>query len=206
MRKGHVFVIDDDRVLCESIGNLLTFYGYQVMTWTEPARFIEEVPPHRPAVVLTDMGMPEVNGLALHESLLQQGLAVPVVYISGETSVQQAITAMKMGALNFLLKPFTSESLLEAIDKGIEQDRARVDAIAQQARFDDTLALLSPRERQVYGLLLKGMSNPEIMEALHLAMPTVKQYKYEVMRKLEVRSFAELLEKSRVQPASQLEN
>lgn len=196
MSAFHVYVIDDDPTLCKSIGHLLEFAGYQVRTWTDSAKFLAEVPNAAPAVVVTDMRMPGTDGLALHEGLLAQGRKMPVIYISGESQLQQGINAMKLGALDFLVKPFTREALLAAVAAGIEKDRQNMQAVIDQARFNEQLASLSPREREVHGLLLQGFSNAEIVEAMNVALPTAKQYKSEVMRKLGVRSLSQLMKLS----------
>lgn len=196
MPPAHVYVIDDDPALCKSIGTLLEFAGYQVRTWTEAAQFLAQLPNAAPAVVVTDMRMPGIDGLNLHQALVAQGRTMPVIYMSGESTLQQGIHAMKLGALEFLVKPFTREALLAAVATGIEKDRRNMQDVIEQARFNEQMASLSPRERQVHGLLLQGFSNAEIVEAMNVALPTAKQYKSEVMRKLGVRSLSQLIKLS----------
>ena len=190
---GYVYVIDDDAVLCDSIGQLLNFAGYAARTWTDARSFLAELPNTVPAVVVTDVRMPNIDGLALHEALLERGRRMPVIYISGASTVEQGIRAMKMGAVDFLVKPFTRETLLTAVAAGIEKDRQAMQQIIARARFDESLKSLSPRQREVHGLLLKGFNNEEIVEHLSVSLHTAKQYKSEVMRKLGVRSLAELI-------------
>jgi FixJ family two-component response regulator len=151
------------------------------------------IPAVEPAVVITDVRMPEMDGLALHESLLKAGCRMPVIYISGDSTLAQGLKAMKLGALDFLIKPFTRETLLQAVCSGIEKDRERLARDARQIRIGRGLQSLSPREREVYGLLRKGYSNAEIMSELRIALPTTKQYKAEVMRKLGARSLSDLI-------------
>ncbi len=193
---GHVYVIEDDDRLRNSIGDLLNFAGYQVHTWREPADFLNQLPQTAPAVVVTDMRMPGLSGVELHTELLQRGRSMPVVYISGESSVPQSIAAMKLGALDFLIKPFTREELLKAVATGIEKDRQQMHQLIEQARFAAALGHLTPREREVHQLLCRGYSNGEIVEALAISLPTAKQYKSMVMRKLGVRSLSQLLQLS----------
>jgi two-component system, LuxR family, response regulator FixJ len=196
MSLGNVFVIDDDRALCATIGALLRYAGYSVHTWTSARAFLAAIPAVQPAVIITDVRMPEMDGLALHESVAKAGYRMPVIYISGESTLAQGLKAMKMGALDFLIKPFTRESLLQAVSAGIEKDRERLAHEARQAQINKDLQGLSPREREVYGLLRKGYSNAEIMSELQIALPTAKQYKAEVMRKLGARSLSDLLQDS----------
>ncbi|MGV1046269.1 response regulator transcription factor [Limnohabitans sp.] len=121
------------------------------------------------------------------------GRLMPVIYISGESSLPQTVQAMKLGPLDFLVKPFTREELLTVVAKGIEKDRQLMQNMITKARIDESLRQLSPRENQVHSLLLKGLNNAEIMEQLQISLPTTKQYKSEVMRKLGVRSLSQLI-------------
>lgn len=196
--QGHVHIIEDDDSLRCSLQELLSFAGFQVRAWPAPASFLDELPQVAPAVVVTDMRMPMMSGLELHEELLRRGRSMPVVYISGESSVAQGISAMKLGALDFLVKPFTREELLRAVSAGVERDRHQMMRLIEQTRFEQALGRIAPREREVLTLLLKGYKNAEIVEAMNISLPTAKQYKMQLMRKLGVRSLAELIQFSAV--------
>ena len=193
MSKGHVFIIEDDESLAGSLVDILHFSGYVARRWPQASRFLEAIPDAAPAVVLTDMRMPGLSGVQLHEALLARGREMPVIYVSGESTVQQSVSAMKLGAVDFLLKPFSREQLLQAVAEGVRRDRERVEALRARAQREDALGQLSPRESEVLGLLLQGFSNAEIVDALGVALPTAKQYKSEVMRKLDVRSLSQLM-------------
>ncbi len=173
--------------------DLLHFAGYQVTAWPDAALFLQQLPRVAPAVLVTDMRMPGLSGVELHAELRRQGRLMPVIYVSGESSVPQSIRAMKQGAFEFLLKPFGREELLRAVAGALEKDRQQMQALIQRARFEAARSALSPRELQVHGLLLRGFGNREIVERLGISLPTAKQYKSEVMRKLGVRSLAELI-------------
>ncbi|TXI66264.1 MAG: response regulator [Limnohabitans sp.] len=123
MHTGHVDVIEDDDSLRNTINDLLAFAGYRVRSWRDPASFLENLPQTAPAVVVTDMRMPGLSGLELHSALVERGRSMPVIYISGESTVTQSIHAMKLGALDFLIKPFSREDLLRAVAAGMEKDR-----------------------------------------------------------------------------------
>jgi FixJ family two-component response regulator len=129
----------------------------------------------------------------LQTKLLNQGRKIPFVFISGESTVPQAIKAMKQGAVEFLVKPFSRESLLTAVAKAIEIDIQQMHEVVRKSEFEQKLTSLSPRERQVFGLLAKGYSNTELVEELGVALSTVKEYKSEVMYKLRLRSLSELI-------------
>lgn len=173
----NVYIIEDDDGLRGTLVDLLSTFGYNVQSWSNPAQFLNELPNAAPAVVVTDMRMPELNGVELHAELLRRGRSLPVIYISGESTVSQGVQAMKLGALDFLIKPFAREDLLEAVARGLERDRQKMQELIQRARLKEILTTLSPRELQVYGLLLQGFSNAEIMASLNISLPTAKQYK-----------------------------
>lgn len=196
MHLGHVYVIEDNESLRTSLRDLLVFAGYRVSEWANAQAFLDDLPNNAPAVVVSDMLMPGMTGVEMHKALVQRGRLMPVIYISGESSVPQTIEAMKLGALDFLVKPFSREELLRVVAMGIEKDAQLMRSMIEKARFDETLRQLSPRECQVHGLLLKGLNNAEIMAQLQISLPTAKQYKSEVMRKLGVRSLAQLIELS----------
>jgi two-component system, LuxR family, response regulator FixJ len=198
---GHVFLIDDDESLRHSVHDLLQFAGYRTHSWPDAASFLAQIPNAVPAVVITDMRMPGLNGLQLHEALKAQGRELPVIYLSGESSLQQGIEAMKLGAHEFLIKPVGREALLKAVASGLEKDRFQMQQMLLRSRMEQAVQHLSPREREVHQLMLKGYGNAEIVAALGISLPTAKQYKSEVMRKLGVRSLSQLIELSQPSPA-----
>ena len=189
----HVFLVDDDDALRDGIADLLRVVGYQVYSWSDGAAFLADIPRVAPAVLITDMRMPGLSGVELHAELLRLGRTLPVIYISGESTVAQSIQAMKLGAMEFLVKPFGREELLRAVATSLEKDRQQMQHLIKSARVAQARAQLSPREVQVHELMLKGYNNREIMDALQISLPTAKQYKSEVMRKLGARSLSELI-------------
>jgi FixJ family two-component response regulator len=193
MSPGHVFLIDDDHGVRAALSDLLRFAGYELSAWETAEQFLNEMPLHAPAVVLTDMRMPGLSGVEMHVELARRGRNFPVIYLSGESTVPQTVHAMKLGAFDFLTKPFSREQLLTVVASAMEQDRIAMQAVLRRARFNQAQTELSPRERQVHDLLVKGFSNREVMDALGISLPTAKQYKSEVMRKLGVRSLSELM-------------
>ncbi len=193
MHLGHVYLVEDNESLRANLRDLLVFAGYRVREWSNAQDFLNDLPNDAPAVVVSDMLMPGMSGVEMHKDLIQRGRMMPVIYISGESSVPQSIEAMKLGALDFLVKPFSREELLRVVAQGIEKDAQLMRSMIEKSRFNESLRQLSPRECQVHTLLLKGMNNAEIMTQLHISLPTAKQYKSEVMRKLGVRSLAQLI-------------
>jgi FixJ family two-component response regulator len=139
------------------------------------------------------MRMPGITGVELQETLSATGRKMPMVFMSGESTDAQIVAAMKNGAVDFLLKPFSRENLLTAVAKAIEIDTLAMKTFVKRAAFEQKLKILSPRELQVFNLLALGLNNNELMEKLEISLPTVKQYKSEVMYKLRLRSIAELI-------------
>jgi len=129
----------------------------------------------------------------LQSALLEINRVIPFIFISGESTDYQIIQSMKQGAIDFLIKPFNSDQLFTAINKGIELDRVFIREIIFQKDQAFILKKLSPRESQVYELLKKGYSNSELSQTLGISLETTKQYKQEVMRKLELKSLSELI-------------
>jgi len=190
---GTVFLIEDDTDLRESIREILLFVGYRVHPYSDPEEFLKHPRDVIPAVIVTDVRMPSMSGVELQTKLLAEGRKIPFVFISGESTVTQSVVAMKQGALEFLVKPFSRESLLTAVSKAIELDTQQMHVLVRQSEFAQKLAALSPRERQVFGLLAKGYSNTELVDELGVALSTVKEYKSEMMYKLRLRSLSELI-------------
>lgn len=189
----HVFVIEDDDSMRRSIQGILEFMGYQVQVFSSALEFIGLPILAAPAVVVTDMRMPNMSGVDLQAHLIQQGRQIPIIFISGESTLAQSITAMKQGAIEFLLKPFDREHLLAAVARGIEIDTQYMQEFLRQQELEEGLKSLSPREVAVFELLSQGYNNAEIVENLDISLPTAKQYKSEVMRKLNLRSLAQLI-------------
>ncbi len=199
MSSGHVFVIEDDAALRESIGQVLTSAGYTVLLWGDASTFLKALPHASPAVIITDMRMPQISGVEMHARLQAAGNTTPVVYISGESSLQEGIEAMKLGAIDFLIKPFARDALLKAVEAGLARDRLQQQKAHAATRLKEGLAAMSPREREVYHLMTKGFSNPEITQALNISVATAKQYKANVLHKLKVQSLSALIRLSHLE-------
>ena len=189
----HIFVIEDDESMRETLSGILTFLGYQVHLFSNPLEFLKTTIQVAPAIIITDMRMPDMSGVELQAELLKRGRQVPIIFISGESTVPQTISAMKQGASEFLTKPFDRDQLMEAVVRGLNQDAAQMHAHLEQLAIKEALKSLAPRERQVFDLLNLGFNNAEIMAKMGISLDTAKQYKSEVMRKLGLRSLSQLL-------------
>ena len=189
----YIFLVEDDDELRSDLERALKFCGYTIFAFANPEQFLSQFKPLVPAVLVTDMRMPKQSGIQLQAELIAKGHKIPIIFISGESTDDQIVKAFKNGAFDFLLKPFSRETFLSAVAKAIEQDSIAMHELIRASSTAAALKTLSPRERQVFNLLAKGYGNRELVEALGISLPTVKEYKSEVMHKLRLRSIAELI-------------
>ena len=189
----YIFLVEDDDELRSDLERALKFCGYTIFAFANPEQFLSQFKPLVPAVLVTDMRMPKQSGIQLQAELIAKGHKIPIIFISGESTDEQIVKAFKNGAFDFLLKPFSRETFLSAVAKAIEQDSIAMHELIRASSIVVALKTLSPRERQVFNLLAKGYGNRELVEALGISLPTVKEYKSEVMHKLRLRSIAELI-------------
>jgi FixJ family two-component response regulator len=181
-----IFLIEDDPSQLRSIMSLLEFKGFNIKSFNNAEDFLRLPNISRPSLIISDMRLPDLDGVELHKKLTNQGIDIPIIFISGESSIQQSIDAMKQGAIEFLVKPFDINDLTNAIEKATRIEHKRVN-------LKTLLKNLSPREKQVFDLLIQGLNNSELMKKINVSLPTAKQYKSEVMRKLGVKSLSELM-------------
>lgn len=189
-KKITIHLIEDDVSQRDSIESLLAFKGFITKSYSTANDFLQTLPFERPAIVIADIQLPDISGVDLHRMLLEKNINPPIIFISGEASIQESIDAMKQGAIEFLVKPFEIDTLIAAVNNAIKIE-------LKEINLNFLLKNLSPRELEVYNLLLQGLNNQELIDKLHLSLPTVKQYKSEVMRKLKVNSLSKLIELAR---------
>ena len=185
----HIYLVEDNVSQRESIESILNFIGYNVLSFSNANAFLKNKI-QRPGLLITDMQMPDISGVELQEQLIQLNIDIPIIFISGEASISQSIKAMQQGAIDFLVKPFDADQLIQVVKKACGLD-------AKKIYLKELLETLSPRELEVYKLLNEGLNNNELIDKLKLSLPTVKQYKSEVMRKLKIKTLSELIHLSR---------
>lgn len=196
---AQLFLVEDDASVRESLQRGLEYLGYRVRVFNNAIGFLDaQIDPDGPAVLIADMRMPVMSGVELQFEVQARHPGMPVIFISGESTVPQSIQAMKQGAVDFLVKPFELQDLVQAIDRAICQHIESIRIGGKRALLTDNLAKLTPREREVFGLLSRGLGNRELMTALSISLPTAKQYKSEVKKKLGISSVAELVELGRL--------
>ena len=189
----HIFIIDDNASMTKLLKIMLTQMGYLTYGYSNAIDFLNAIPDVTPSILITDMNMSQMTGIELQVELGRLERTMPVIFISGEATVPQSIAALKQGAVDFLLKPINKQQLKAAVESAFEVEVQKRLCASNKASFASRLKILSPRERETYELLILGYNNTEILEALHISLPTTKQYKTAVMRKLQVNSLAELI-------------
>ena len=192
--KGHVYLIDDDPSISRSLAFALGQSNYSVQTFSDPVAFLRDSLPLSPAVILLDMCMPKMHGVELQKRLLQSGRETPIVFISGESQPQEIVTAMKQGAIEFLLKPFGMATLLQAVEDGLARDRAHHAKLVRSLEISARFKRLTDKEREVCSLMIRGYGNKEISELKGSAPATVKLHRSRVLDKMGFESLPELID------------
>lgn len=189
-----VHVVDDDASFRTAIERRLKHAAYEVETYSSAQHLLDRLPGvEKPGCILLDVQMPGLSGLELQNRLVELGSILPIVFVTGHSDIPTTVRAIKAGAEDFLTKPIPSEQLIAAIERAM----ARYDlARRQRAEINSFLALvatLTPRERQVFYLMVRGMINKKIADELGTTERTVKAHRHEVMEKMQVDSLAELV-------------
>jgi two-component system response regulator FixJ len=194
MPEADVHIIDDDEAVRDSLTFLCATGGYLASAYESPLAFLDSAQALTRGCVLTDVRMPDMDGLTLLRRLREQGFALPVVVMTGHGDVPMAVAAMKAGAADFLEKPFDDAAMLATIRAALAPDRgAKADRRGRDGAAQARLALLSEREAQVLEGLLAGQANKVIANALGISPRTVEIYRAKVMAKMGAGSLAELI-------------
>ena len=198
-----VFIIDDDDAVRRALTDLLNSANYEVETFATAEDFLARKPFSWIGCIILDVRMPGMGGLNLQERLNQLENPMPIVFITGHGDLPMGVDAMKKGAVDFLPKPFEDEQLLTAVALGLEKNRQAISAFEDLQGFRKRIEALSPREFEVFRLVIGGYLNKQIAFFLNIAEQTVKIHRGRVMRKLQVDSLADLVrlaEKAGISP------
>jgi FixJ family two-component response regulator len=188
-----VFVIDDDASLRQSLSDLFASVGLRVETFGSAAEFLRGRIPGGPSCLVLDVRLPGLSGLDFQAELAKTGLRLPVIFITGHGDIPMSVRAMKAGAVEFLTKPFRDQDLLDAVQRGLELDRARRKRERSVVELRTRLESLTAREKEVITLASAGLMNKQIAGKLGVAEITVKVHRGNAMRKLGAKSLADLI-------------
>jgi FixJ family two-component response regulator len=187
-----IHIVDDDASFWTALGDLLSACGYRVSLSPSSEQLLAAIPNGEPACILLDVLMAGMSGPEPQNRLTELGCRVPVIFITGHGDIPTSVQAIKTGAEDFLTKPVTKETLIEAIERAL----TRYEHTRKQDALDATLRLafsrLTPRERQVFGLLARGKPHKKIAFALGTSERTIKLHRHNVMQKFQIQSLAEL--------------
>jgi two-component system, LuxR family, response regulator FixJ len=188
-----IYIVDDDEAVRDSLSLLLETRGYAVRAFASAREFLAAASSLRPGVLISDIRMPEVDGLELQRRLDERGFSFPLIVITGHGDVPLAVQAMKAGAVDFIEKPFAAEAILNATAVALDRLAEPADENPLAAAAAARLALLTPREREVLEGLLAGLPNKSIAYDLAISPRTVEIHRARVMDKMGARSLSELV-------------
>src|SRR5215813_6523494 len=200
-----VFVVDDDESVRESLGGLIRSAGLRVETFASAQQFLAGLRSDTmgaaggmgaPSCLVLDVHLPGLSGLDLQKRMAEINIEIPIIFITGRGDIPTSVRAMKAGAVEFLTKPFRERDLLDAIGQAIERDRAARRQKAEIAELRGRYESLTPREREVMGLVVSGLLNKQAAAELGINEGTVKVHRGQVMHKMRAASLADLVRMS----------
>ena len=188
-----VFVVVDDPSVRSAIKRLIGSMGLQVELFGAAQEFLASKLPNVPSCLVLDIRLPGISGLNLQRQLAKANIQIPIIFITAHGDIPMTVRAMKAGAVEFLTKPFRDQDLLDAIQLALERDRTRRWQDAELAVLQERFKSLSPREREVVGMVVSGMLNKQIAAQMGTAENTVKVHRSRAMEKMQANSLAELV-------------
>jgi len=192
----HIAVVDDDEAMRHSLQWLLESSGYQTDLYASADDFLHNQASNETSCMLLDVRMPGMSGLELQKELQRRTIFIPIVIITGHGDIDMAVQAMKAGAIDFIEKPFNDDSLLNAIEKAVNTNQNHLDKKVIQAKIQQHLQQLTPREHEVMEMVTQGYANKKIATDLGVTTKTIEAHRAKVMEKMQAASLAELVRMS----------
>lgn len=190
---GTVYIVDDDASLRAALDTLFRSIGLQTRQFGDARSFLDAAVAERPACLLLDIRLPELNGLDFQASLADRGIHLPVVLMTGHGDIPMSVRGMKAGAVDFLTKPFREQDMLDAVATALARDRQQHETESANESLQSRFSSLTPRERQVMALVVAGKMNKQVAGDLSISEVTVKIHRGAAMRKMGARSLADLV-------------
>jgi RNA polymerase sigma factor (sigma-70 family) len=189
-----IHVVDDDRSFRAAISRLLQKVGYEVTAYESASQLLEQLPDDsRPSCILLDVQIPGLTGPQLQDRLAERGFTLPIIFLTGHGDIPTSVQAVKAGAEDFLTKPVTEEKLFAAIERAVARHQATREQRDRLSALRTLVATLTPREREVFDLVVQGKMNKQIAHEIGATERTVKAHRHKVMEKMRVQSLAELV-------------
>ncbi len=188
-----VFIIDDDRGMRNAVQDLVESVGLRAESFATGQEFLSRQPTSDPSCLVLDVRLPQMSGLDFQRRLTESGMQIPIIFITAHGDVPMSVRALKSGAVEFLIKPFRDQDLLDAIQQALQRDRAAREQQAEVHELHGRYQALTPREREVMGLVVSGMLNKQIASEIGASEATVKIHRGNVMHKMQAGSLIELV-------------
>jgi FixJ family two-component response regulator len=188
-----VYVVDDDAVLREALSSLFRSVDLPVKVFSSAHELLQGTLADRPSCLVLDIRLPGVSGLEFQGELVKAGIHIPIIFMSGHGDIPMSVRAMKAGAVDFLEKPFRHQEMLDAVALAIERDRKQREQHKTLSELQVRFESLTPREREVIGLITAGLMNKQVAGEMGVTEMTVKIHRGHIMRKMQARSLADLV-------------
>ncbi|OZG72905.1 DNA-binding response regulator [Hahella sp. CCB-MM4] len=189
-----VYVVEDDEPVRDSLLLLLKAEGYATKGYESAHAFLEEDVVSLSGCLILDIRMPGMTGMELHKKLLEMGCAIPVIFVTGHGDVAMAVEAMKLGAVDFVQKPYREEDLLDKVKQALTMDAEQQEALKYKEKLQQRIESLTPREREIMDMMIEGNANKVIAIELDISQRTVEIHRSRVMQKMGTHSLAQLVQ------------
>jgi FixJ family two-component response regulator len=191
-----VYIVDDDNAVRVALGSLMRSVGFGVEVFESPDEFLRFPHSAGPSCLILDVRLRGKSGMAFHQEIVNSGMHIPVVFMTGHGDIEMGVKAIKAGALDFFAKPFKDQDMLDAVAHALARDTERLATETALAGLRASYQSLSPREKEVMAFVLSGLLNKQIASEMNLSEITVKVHRGQVMRKMKARSMPDLVRKA----------